>query len=290
MDRHSIASGDLTATILAAGAELCSLIGADGTEYLWQAGPVWPRHAPVLFPIVGRLKDDTLRHQGRSYRLTQHGFARDRVFTWIERTPTRAHLALMDDEQTRAMFPFGFRLELIYDISGASLTQTFRVGNTGDEMLPASFGAHPAFAWPLRAGVAKEAHTVVFGAPEPAPLRRLSGGLMLPDPVPSPIEGDTLHPRVDLFAQDALIWDQPVSRSVRYGAPGGPAVTVAWVDMPQLGIWTKPGDFLCIEPWHGFASPVDFDGPFAEKPGLMRIPPGDSRVSSVTITISSNPD
>ena len=88
-DRHVIHSGYLTAAIKADGAELCSLCDATGEEMLWQGLPVWPRHAPVLFPIVGRLKDDTLRHNGRTYRLTQHGFARDHRFAWLNRTADR---------------------------------------------------------------------------------------------------------------------------------------------------------------------------------------------------------
>ena len=97
MDRHVLSNGTLSATIKADGAELCSLRDAAGEEMLWQAGPAWPRHAPVLFPIVGRLKDDRLRHQGRSYRLTQHGFARDRRFAWLNRSATACRLVLHED-------------------------------------------------------------------------------------------------------------------------------------------------------------------------------------------------
>ena len=290
MDRHGIDSGGVSASIKADGAELCSLRSADGTEFLWQAEAAWPRHAPVLFPIVGRLKDDTLRHAGRSYRMTQHGFARDRVFEWVERTPTLARLALTDDEATREKYPFAFRLELSYSVSGSSLTQTFVVTNPGSEDLPASFGAHPALAWPLRPGLAKDAHTMVFDQDETAPIRRVVGGLLQPDGIANPVEGRTLRLNEPLFAADALIFDPPASRSVRYSAPGGPAVTVAWDGMRELGIWSKPADFVCIEPWRGISSPEAFDGAFADKPGVVTIPPGASCTGSLTITISSNTD
>src|ERR1700748_653686 len=99
-DRHTIESGGLTATGLAHGAELCSLKTADGLELMWQAGPEWRRHAPLLFPIVGRLRNDQLRHRGKLYPMTQHGFARDSQFEWIEREPNSCRLALADNAET----------------------------------------------------------------------------------------------------------------------------------------------------------------------------------------------
>ena len=114
MDRHVLSNGTLSATVKADGAELCSLRDAAGEEMLWQGGAVWPRHAPVLFPIVGRLKDDTLRHEGKSYHLTQHGFARDRRFAWLTRNPTACRLVLHEDTETRAVYPFAFRLEIAF--------------------------------------------------------------------------------------------------------------------------------------------------------------------------------
>ena len=286
MDRHSIAAGGLAATIAADGAELVSLRAADGAELIWQAGPAWPRHAPILFPIVGRLRGDTLRHGGCGYRMTQHGFARDRRFAWVERGPAACRLLLQDDAQTRAAYPFAFRLEVAYGIARDTLSIGFTIGNPGPDALPASIGAHPAFAWPLTPGAPKDAHTLTFDRPESAPIRRLSGGLMLPEAAPSPIQGDTLRLHEDLFAADALILDRPASRSVRYTAAGAPVLTLAWENLPQLGIWSKPADFLCIEPWHGYASPADFDGPFEDKPGLLHIPPGGSAQAGLSISIS----
>src|ERR1700745_1123583 len=107
-EQYRIAASGIAATIKAEGAELCSLPDAAGREFLWQAAPVWPRHAPVLFPIVGRLKNDTLRHGGKTYRLTQHGFARDRRFAWLNRTASGCRLVLHEDAETRAMYPFAF--------------------------------------------------------------------------------------------------------------------------------------------------------------------------------------
>jgi galactose mutarotase-like enzyme len=288
-DTHIIASRGITATIKAAGAELCSLKNTDELELLWQAAPEWPRHAPLLFPIVGRLKNDELRHKGKTYPMTQHGFARDQRFAWVSREAASCKLVLMDNDATRARYPFAFRLEVTYAAKGADLEVTFEIANPGSETLPASLGGHPAFGWPLLPGLAKEAYTLTFSHDEPAPIRRLKGGLMRPDAQPSPVKGRTLALSERLFDDDALILDRIASTSVRYAADRGPSIELSWDGFRELGIWSKPGGapFLCIEPWHGFASPVDFDGEFADKPGLMQIAPGTSRSLSYRIRLIS---
>jgi galactose mutarotase-like enzyme len=287
-DRHDFASAALSACVTAQGAELCVLRDGTGLDYLWPAGPAWPRHAPVLFPIVGRLKDDTLIHDGQTYRLTQHGFARDRRFEWVERTSTGCALALHDDAQTQAMYPFPFRFEVRYAITGATLAITYTVTNTGESVLPASMGAHPAFRWPLVPGTPKADYALTFDAPEPGALCALAGGLLTGVERQSPIAGQFLALADALFVDDALILPHPASRSVRYAAATGPALTVAWEGFDQLGLWSRVGsDFLCIEPWCGMASPADFAGEFAEKPWLMLIPPGEQRVARHRMTVEA---
>ena len=248
--------------------------------------PAWPRHAPVLFPIVGRLKDDRLLHEGRPYRLPQHGFARDRRFAWLNRSATTCRLVLHEDAATRAVYPFAFRLEIAFTLDDDALEISYTVANPAREVLPASVGAHPAFVWPLAEGLDKAAHVLEFAEPEPAPIRRLDGGLLRPDPEPTPIDGQMLALDPALFAADAVILPEPASRSVRYTAPDAPAIEVAWTGFEQLGIWSRDGgDFLCIEPWHGTASPIGFDGEFRDKPGLMLIPPGERRTLSMRIRL-----
>jgi galactose mutarotase-like enzyme len=286
-DTHTISAGGIMATIKADGAELCSLQAADGLELLWQAGPAWPRHAPWLFPIVGRLANDELRHRGQSYRLTQHGFARDLRFQWLERTGRSCILRLTDSAATRSRYPFGFGLDITYAVTAACLDMTVGIANTGEEALPASFGAHPAFNWPLLPGVRKESYSLIFPQPEPAPIRRLSGGLIRTEAEPSPVQGAVLQLAERLFEADAVILDALASRSVRYVGPSGPSLEIAWSGFRELGIWSKPSGapFLCIEPWRGFASPAGFDGAFSDKPGLMLIAPGETETLQVRITV-----
>jgi galactose mutarotase-like enzyme len=286
-DNHTITSKGLSATVLAHGAELCSLKTAQGLELVWQAGPEWRRHAPLLFPIVGRLRGDQLHHAGKSYPMTQHGFARDSRFEWVERRGDFCRLMLTDNSETRSRYPFAFRFTVSYTLREADLDVAFEIENPGDEILPASVGGHPAFNWPLLLGAAKEGYGLQFSNEEPAPIRRLKDGLLRAEPVPSPIAGKNLALSERLFDDDAIILDRLASNSVRYAADRGPALEISWQEFGELGIWSKPGGapFLCVEPWRGFASPSDFDGEFSDKPGLMHIKPGEKRMLSYRIGV-----
>ena len=284
-DTCRLRHGALSATIKSHGAELCSLKNDTGVEFIWQAGPAWSRHAPLLFPIVGRLKNDELRHRGRCYRMTQHGFARDLAFEWRERSASRCTLALSDSAATRAAYPFAFRLVVTYSLDTAGLDVSFQLVNTGEETLPASLGGHPAFNWPLSPKLPKEAYSLTFAKAEPSAVRRLEGGLLRAVPEPSPARGATLHLAEALFADDAIVFDRLESNSVRYAAEQGPWVNMSWRGFRELGVWSKPSGapFLCIEPWRGYASPSTFDGEFADKPGLMHIAPGAEEVLAFRI-------
>ena len=219
--------------------------------------------------------------------MTQHGFARDHRFSWLQREPNLCQLVLYDEPDTSSRYPFAFRLEVTYAVSGAELEVTLRIDNLGDEVLPASIGAHPAFNWPLSPELAKDEYTLTFSDDEIAPIRRLKEGLMRATPEPTPIHGKTLALSERLFDDDAVILDVLASSSVRYKGPRGPSIELSWEGFRELGIWSKPGGapFLCIEPWRGFASPTDFDGEFVDKPGLMHISPAEQQVLRYRIRV-----
>jgi galactose mutarotase-like enzyme len=284
---HTLDSGGISATINASGAQLCSLKNSERLELLWQAGPAWTWHSPILFPIVGQLRNDQLRHRGKTYPLKRHGFARDMTFEWLERSASSCTLELTDDATSRARFPFAFRLAVTYSVEDVHLDVRFAITNTGDEILPASLGGHPAFNWPLLPELPKEAYGIHFSTDEPAPIRRLKDGLLRERPEPTPIEGKYLALSEQLFTDDAVILDHPVSTAIRYAAERGPAIGLQWRGFRELGIWSKPdgAPFLCLEPWRGFASPLDFDGEFSDKPGIMKIAPGKTEELSYRISV-----
>jgi galactose mutarotase-like enzyme len=285
--KHTLQNDAISATIMADGAELCSLKNSQGLELLWQAGPAWPRHSPILFPIVGLLKNNEMRHQGKIFPMTQHGFARDRRFEWSERRPKSCTLVLTDDSATRLHFPYAFRLAVTYTVESTHLDVVFEITNTGDEILPASLGGHPAFNWPLLPGLPREAYGISFSHNELEPIRRLKEGLLRDKPEATPIKGNFLALSERLFADDAVILDRPASHTVRYGADRGPSINVSWQGFRQLGIWSKPqgAPFVCIEPWYGFASPSDFDGEFLDKPGIMKLAPAETQILKYRISV-----
>lgn len=288
MDLHRLHLGDAEALVAATGAELQSL-RLGGRDLLWDAGPLWPRHAPLLFPIVGRLKDDTLRQAGGTFSMPRHGFARDRTFALIEGTATTCTAELRDDETSRAAYPFPFELRATYTLAATSLRMDLSLHNPGSDPLPASLGLHPAFRWPLAPGLPKAAHRILFETVEPGPFRRLTPqGLLDPAPRTSPIQGAMLPLHEGLFAEDALIFLEPRSRSLRFEAEGGPALLLRWKGFPHLGLWAKPDpgpSFLCIEPWAGHADPEGWQGDFTDKPGAFQVAPGATRRWSLTISV-----
>jgi galactose mutarotase-like enzyme len=283
-----ITSGALTAAINPLGAELTHLRDADGRELMTDADPAfWTGHAPILFPIVGAVNHDRYRVDGREFHLGKHGFARRSEFALAEREANRAMFRLTDSDKTREVYPFAFALEIAFTLDDATLTLAATVTNPADAPLLASFGFHPAFAWPLPYGRDRADHRITFGSGEPGALRELTAdGLIMPQPRPSPLDGRTLHLADDLFTADALIWDPVESDHVTYGAADGPHLTVRFPNTDKLGIWTKPGaHYVCIEPWHGIADPEGYTGEFRDKPGVFEVAPGGHKTMTVSVTL-----
>jgi len=275
--RSLLAAGGLAAEIDPRGAELRSF-RIDGREWLWQGDPAWwAGQAPLLFPVIGRSPGGRARWQGRSFEMPPHGVARQSLFALRDADARSARFVLRDDEATRAHYPFAFRLEVEWRIEEASLSMRVVARNpSATEILPASIGFHPAFAWPLVPGAAREAHVMRFDRPEPAPIRSIDAdGLGHPSGLPTPVDGATLRLDDRLFAADALILDRLASRRAWFGVPGMRGLRVDFPDCPHLGIWTKPGaPYLCIEPWQGFAPVIGDDGDLARRPGIVLVPPG----------------
>ncbi|CAH0497600.1 aldose 1-epimerase family protein [Novosphingobium sp. CECT 9465] len=284
-----ITNGELTARINPLGAELWSVTDAQDREYMTDADPAfWGGHAPLLFPIVGSLNGDVLRLDGREYTLPRHGFARRSMFAPVQVDATSARFRLTDSPDTRAVYPFGFVLEMAFRLDGMTLAMEATVSNPNGETLPFSFGYHPAFVWPLPGGADKAAHKLVFEHPEPQDIRRVSAGagLLLPASEQTPVRSKVLPLNEDLFRADAVIWDDLASRELSYGADGGAWLDIAFPDTPSLGLWQVPGArYICIEPWAGHADPEGFDGDFREKPGVVLLEPGATRSFRMDVAV-----
>lgn len=276
-DRHDFGTGLLKASVKSHGAELVALSRGDDV-LLWEGGPAWPKHSPILFPIVGTLPDDASTLDGKPVHLGRHGFARNRSFRWIAQDVDGCTLELVDDAETRAAFPAAFRLRVVYLIENETLRVSYHLHNPSDTAtLHASLGAHPAFRWPLKDGVAKDSYRLLFEYDEPLPIRRIDpDGMLLHEKFRTPVRENILELRDALFEKDAIIMDRPESRSLDMTGPDGHGIRVAWGGFRELGLWAKPGaEFLCIEPWYGYTTPAGFTGDFSHKPGLLHLKPGE---------------
>lgn len=284
----SLTSADLTAQVDPCGAQLSTLRDRAGRDLLWNGDPsVWSGRAPLLFPIVGALAGGSYRLGSKIQRLPRHGFARGMVFEVVEAAAASATLRLKADEASFRAYPFRFELDVNFALDGPTLSVVMSVRNMGVDAMPASFGYHPAFRWPLPYGQARSSHFIEFDRDEPAPIRRVNTeGLLTPQRHPTPISARRLALADALFQDDVVIFDAIRSRSVTYGADAGPRIRVSYPDAPYLGVWTKPGaNFICIEPWQGVADPEGFSGDFRAKPGVFTVAAGAARSIKMALTL-----
>ncbi|HYW58131.1 MAG TPA: aldose 1-epimerase family protein [Polaromonas sp.] len=290
-DSHlSIACGDLEAKISVLGAELVSL-RYRGQELLWQGDPnYWARQSPVLFPVVGKVRDGQINVSGKTYPMPQHGFASISKFESSSRTASNCSLRLTSSASTHQYYPFDFALTLNYELSAQGLHISAEVLNPGGGALPASFGFHPGFAWPLEPGRSKEEYEVYFPQDTQLKTTRLdSQGALRMERSPLALDGGALALEESLFTPSALIVFDRASEWLEYRprSGGGLGLKVHTKGLPELGLWMRPGaPYLCIEPWHGTADPEIAYGDFSNKPGLAHIEPGQTRVFAIRCEIT----
>ena len=261
----------LAATIAPHGGELQSLIHRE-REYLWQGDArYWGRRAPVLFPIVGKLKDGRYHYHGHDYRLPQHGFARDQDFHLVEHDEHHLTYRLEDSGESGENYPFAFILDLSYTLRGDTLRVGWQVHNPADQELLFSIGGHPAFNLPLADGDSFADHIITLDSPGIAQLGWQDGLL---DPTPRPTETAFALDYAQ-FANDALIYHTPgATRITLRGKTPAPVLTVSYDALPYLGLWTpadKQAPFLCIEPWAGVMDSAGHDGNLENKLGIQRL-------------------
>lgn len=267
----------LIVTIAEFGAEVISIKNKKNQlEYIWQGDPkYWGRHAPILFPIVGRLKDDQYTYEGQAYAMNQHGFARDQLFTVIEHGRELASFALKSDQKTKQIYPFDFELVVTYRLENMRLLVDYQVENTGDRKMYFSIGGHPAFRVPLEDHLSFENYYLSFAPQKSRTQIPLIGAYIDHTQKTLAQTNISFNLTRDLFKNDALIFETKGHNVFTIESDEGQArVSVGYDQLPFVGIWSpypQEAPFLCIEPWAGVADDLHASGKLEEKIGIEKL-------------------
>lgn len=268
---HKLSNDHLTIGILPLGAELRSVINnITNKEYIWQADPsVWNRSSPVLFPFVGRLKNDQYSYMGKTYHLPQHGFARNYNFEVIHQTENELTFELEADESTLENYPFHFNLQLKYTLDANCLNLEYRVENTGSEIMYFSLGAHPAFV--LNDDI--DSYSIAFEKEEQFNRHLLDAGLRNQQSEIVPMQGNILPLKKDFFENDAIVIKGMQSNVLSLiNKHQQKVISLEANDYPYYGIWAKsPFPFVCLEPWDGIADSINATSELTEKEGIRSL-------------------
>lgn len=261
------------------GAEILSIFSKETQiDYLWNGDPAfWPKTSPVLFPIVGGLKGETYQYKGNTYHMGRHGFGRESVYQVTTQTENSITFTLTANEATLKVYPFQFKFQVTYSLSGNKLSTTYTIENTGnDEDLLFSVGAHPAFNVPLVKDTAFTDYSLQFNSLETAGRYPINtDGLIEKTALLLLNNSDTLPLTKELFYNDALVFKELKSNSISIVSNKTPhGIKVQFDGFPYMGIWQAPNaDFVCIEPWCGLGDTVKTTGQLQEKEGINTLQP-----------------
>lgn len=279
----TISNSTLSASIKHSGAELFSLKDNQDKEYIWEGNPdFWGKHSPVLFPIVGTLKDNTYTINSKEYQLPRHGFARDMDFQLIEKTENSAVFSLKSDAETLKKYPFEFELQLIYTLENSTLNIGYKVINNSKTKMPFSIGAHPAIALPEEF----ENYAFEFEKEEVLKYYILENDLISNKTEILKTTENLIPLNYKLFENDALIFKSLESNSLTILENSKPYIKFDFKDFPSLGIWTKDqAPFVCIEPWLGYSDTAENSGDLYEKEGILVLDTNQNFNSQFSITV-----
>ena len=256
----------LEATFNTLGAELISLKSAE-KEYMWEGNPeFWSKHSPILFPIIGELKNGIYLFEGKEYRLPRHGFTREKEFEVVEQSDNSIVFSLKSDSETLKVYPFHFELQIEYILVENKLEVHYKVENRSQEKMYFSIGGHPAFALPENFGN----YSLLFETDNDLKFTALENNLLLEKTQNLEVENNKLPLNYQLFEKDALIFKNHQIDSITIQENGHNVLKVSFEKFPDLGIWTKMNaPFICIEPWFGHADGVRTTQNLEEKAGIQ---------------------
>lgn len=282
-------NGHFSARIAKMGAEIKSLQEeATGTEYIWCANPdVWNGSAPILFPIVGGLKQDTYRIDGQSYSLPAHGCVRKKEWSLVASSGDSATFETTSGPDTRDIYPYEFVLRATFDLRLTGLSVTYEVLNESDGEMLFSIGSHPAFNLPFAGGEIEDYH---FHFSEAEDMKRyfFDDGMILTKSAPIFNNSRNINLSRTLFDEGPIIFKRPKSKAVTIMNGLNPKrIRLSTDGMPFLALWSKPdaAPFVCIEPWFGVPDVVTTNQDFRVKEGVMTLARGGRFVAKYNIDV-----
>ena len=291
MALYELKNEQIAITVDSHGAELKSLKKlADDQEYMWCGdAKFWGRTSPVLFPFVGGLKNKEYRFEGKTYSMTQHGFARDMDFELETQTESELWFTLESTEETLARYPFPFILNLGYRLEGSTVTVLWKVANPSEKQMYFSIGGHPAFNCPLTEGTKQSDYSVSFADTDEIVSTRISEeGLATGCMDIYHLADGHLSLTSNLFDHDALVIEDHQTDTVALCRKDGTPYLTVKMEAPLFGIWSPPGKnapFVCIEPWYGRCDDEYFDGDLTEREWGNKLAPHHTFEASYTITV-----
>lgn len=275
------------------GAQLTSIQTNQGIELLWQADPaIWGRHAPLLFPIIGRLRDGKYTVGGREYAISQHGFGRDSEFCVVEQSDRSVTFQLEESEATLAKYPFAFCLQVCYTLEGGTLTKTHRVRNRSQETMYYEVGGHDGFCTTLLPGESMEDYYIEFpGIKELVPFGMDEHNFFTHSDRPYPLTDGKLPLPPQVFGLDTVVLEHLPVRQVSLANRKNPIrLTMDFAQFDYLGIWTKAApqstNYICIEPWTTLPECAFTSSALEDKPGIRSLKPGTEEELRYQITVS----
>ena len=288
MEQFYLENMNIKVTINQKGAEVSRVLSKEkGTEYMWNADSTyWNRTAPVLFPIVGSLKDKKFTAEGKEYSMSQHGFARDMDFKFVKQNNKSITFRLDSNKFTKELYPYDFSLEVSYKLDGYKLTCIWKVINTGDKEMHFQIGAHPAFMCPVDKKSKQSEYFIAFDTDKPLKYSLLKDGLVSTDGGELVTEDGVVAIDEHMFDNDALIFEGQGVKRVELCKPNKMVYVPVTFDAPLFGIWSPAGKnapFVCIEPWYGRADKTDFSGTIADRDYDNALPAGESFEAEYTI-------
>lgn len=288
----TIQNDELSLSVETYGAQMMSLCSATGIEYLWQGDPAyWADRAPVLFPYIARLTDDSYCYEGMRYRMGIHGFAAASEFIPEVHTDEKLVLVLSSSDHTLKQYPFQFQLKITYTLSGRQIGVSYQVINESEKIMPFAIGGHPGFRVPLEPNEQFEDYRLEFGCNcQPDRVGFTPSLFLSGEDRPYTLKDDRyLELRHELFDNDAIVLKNMAKSVKLYARKTKHSVKLEFQDFPYLGIWHVPcrkAPYVCLEPWSSLPSRQDIVEEISCKSDLLQLAPGKTYNAGWKVTVT----